>query len=969
MNANKTAFAMLLGVAFSLELTANDMSRFIQTTSNTSQDINPNLEGLHDSKHVQTIINSSSNHANFTSSKYTHYPTLSYANTYNIFNSSAHSSLTEQYFKQRHELIKRALNRRDIIQDQRYDLEILKREQSALNTLISLGANLSNNQPDIFKAVNALRSLKLKTNELNALTRVSVTKSSLNDALTSYNAIKDIKDSLTSAAILRKELNSLYQKSTEFVISAQHMMDNIHSVLGYGVMSDDIFELTSNSFNDIINNLENNIKSNLIKYKKNINNKNKNEVVHYIINNIFDAKLSIGEENEYLLDYDIDTNTISKILDTTLNNLDKVVNNKDKILKIILDSESNTNNKGYEYNKLNILDDINKKDKELNEIIIKLKPHISSLHFYSETTQINEYILKIDDVLSTIPQDDISMDKFIDKARRLDKSISNVKGTKELVKSTEQVLSYDYQKLVKIYEDAYNIATNSNYNKKLKDKIKELEAKEQKFKRINDLETNIVHMHIDLQNTYDDLIDNIDKIRALNDELNDIKTQIDKIGADNTDQKQMLKSRLDAVEKFIQSTQKDIDNSKRIVSEYAILLKAAKDEYNKLINLNLSPSQQNFYDNLKNSNSNYIVSEIISTNDESDIKSFISSLSSSLKTTNQILSAGSSFHPIYLNASLSTSTRLVKASNPYTNNLALAYAINKLSKDKFAISNNNTIAAQLNDYINSFKTSSNLYQSIMGGRGYVKSNKSSPLIYGITSGYDKLYDDTLLGIYASYAKSRLDSSIIDLKANHYNIGTYMRHYNNGFELDIKASLGYSNTNLKRGVKTKLGHSVNDGSYNSLNTNLELEYGYAYKINDDNFIKPIFGIGYYYLKNSDFSESGNLAMHFNKTRNKELSMKLGAEYRSYLSDRQYAYINLIGQKQIYKSSNDIVVNFIDSTAKFVLPSSNKSKQTYALMQTGLDIMVKPNLNLGINFGAKTNFKDGYYNGNFTIGWRW
>jgi|GEM_PF-684610 hypothetical protein len=343
-----------------------------------------------------------------------------------------------------------------------------------------------------------------------------------------------------------------------------------------------------------------------------------------------------------------------------------------------------------------------------------------------------------------------------------------------------------------------------------------------------------------------------------------------------------------------------------------------------------------------------------------DVADVARSLNNSFEQSFEALNKGTVANTINFSTSLATSTRLAKLSNPFNENLALASAISKLEGEKFA-DNGNSLSSVVKEYTNRYNYDNNLWGNISGGKAKLKGSANQDF-YGFTLGYDKAFDNTIVGGYFNYTKVEADASQVESKSNNYSLGVYSRSYFGQNELDATLSYGIGKNDLTRkSLNALVGDTT--GKYDSKFFGISVDYGYVFGIGNAKFIKPIFGLEYSFIKNDEFKENGGLPANFKATATKVLSAKLAAEFRAYADNGSYFYITPGLQRELAKSVDDGVISFVGST-KEVKYLANKEKATFFTLKTGAEFKITNNLSTNVNFGAKAKSKEQYYNG--TVG---
>ncbi|WP_141080394.1 autotransporter outer membrane beta-barrel domain-containing protein, partial [Campylobacter pinnipediorum] len=221
---------------------------------------------------------------------------------------------------------------------------------------------------------------------------------------------------------------------------------------------------------------------------------------------------------------------------------------------------------------------------------------------------------------------------------------------------------------------------------------------------------------------------------------------------------------------------------------------------------------------------------------------------------------------------------------PFNEDLALASAINKLSNDKFA-DNGDSVSSVIKSYTDRFNNDNNIWANVIGAKGKVK-DSSNPELHGFSIGYDRAFDNTIVGGYMTLAKSKADSSLINTKASNYQFGLYARTYIDNSEIDTRVSFGKAKNKIDRYVKSNGNVLTQNGKYDTAYTSLAVDYGYVMNLSDSLFMKPLVGLDYSHSKSKAFKESGDLALSFNGVTSKSLNAKLGLEFRKYVDNGNY-----------------------------------------------------------------------------------
>ena len=360
--------------------------------------------------------------------------------------------------------------------------------------------------------------------------------------------------------------------------------------------------------------------------------------------------------------------------------------------------------------------------------------------------------------------------------------------------------------------------------------------------------------------------------------------------------------------------------------------------------------------------SNARVEAIIAGEDADDIAEGVNELHSTLDSATKSLNKGNFTDIVIFNTNLATNTRLAKLSNPYNGNLALAYAVKNMAGEKFADNGSDALSSVVKEYTNRYNYDNNLWGNVFGGKAKVKDAANTD-VYGFTLGYDKAFDNTIVGGFFTLAKAQSDGNNVKNDADNYSFGVYTRSYFGQNELDSKFAYGFAKNTLK--TKTSL-IGDNEGKYDSKYFDIALDYGYVFDIGNAKFVKPIFGLEYTNLKNDSFTAGGPVDLNFAKTSVKTLNAKLGAEFRAYTEKGDYFYVTPGIERELSKSADDSVLNFAGS--RNVTFDADKKKYTYATLKTGAEFKITDSLSTNINFGVKARSKNQFYNGTLGLSYK-
>ncbi|WP_180376221.1 autotransporter outer membrane beta-barrel domain-containing protein [Campylobacter pinnipediorum] len=353
------------------------------------------------------------------------------------------------------------------------------------------------------------------------------------------------------------------------------------------------------------------------------------------------------------------------------------------------------------------------------------------------------------------------------------------------------------------------------------------------------------------------------------------------------------------------------------------------------------------------------LSDIIEDYDAEDIAMLGKMINKSLEDITSGFNHIDTIDAIISNTGLATNSRLAKLSNPLNDDLALAYAIKNLSDNKFA-DNGDTLSSVVKEYTNRFNYDSNLWGNIMGGKAKLKSQANTNT-YGFMLGYDKAFDNMIIGGYAGYTNAKSSSDALTTKSDNYHFGAYTRMYIDQNEIDAKVSYGKGKNKLDRKVIDPDFDA--NGKYDTNFFDASIDYGHIFDINNNSFMKPMIGLEYSHVSTKGFKETGKVPVSFKGTTVKTLSAKAAVEFRKYIANGNFLYITPGIQKELRKSMKDTQLAFVNSTEN-IKYASKKDKNTFFTLKTGAEMRLTDNLSTNINFGVKAKSESKYYNG--TVG---
>ncbi|MDL0088914.1 autotransporter domain-containing protein [Campylobacter gastrosuis] len=654
----------------------------------------------------------------------------------------------------------------------------------------------------------------------------------------------------------------------------------------------------------------------------------------------------------------------------------------------------------------NLQDKANKLKNELNILKQELDTTIKTNFELTNQAEKEKVILQNKkNILDELPTKISSLKDLIKQAETEIQSIEDKLNKKheELEKTTDESKKNSLKNDIETEKEKLNSKTDKVSNDK-----KELDRIQ---KEKNDLEQEIPNLEADIKDIENKAISLIPRAQNKQDQVDETREKLEKALDDisffsattETDAKQALdkskakkqeaQAELDKLKSEIEKLRsadnlnkniKDKQNAKNALEKAKEnLTKAtdenekqkAQDEMNKAEN-ELKKAQENQEKATKNRTEQLIKNGVISsgleaqiltslfgtnkdeianelTADDNTIKTTIKNATTSIKNTQQTLNQGITTELIKLNTDMATSTRLAKLSNPFNNDLALAYALNNIKGEFFADSAD-TLNNLVREYTNRFKYDNNLWANVMGGKGDNKNGTDSKL-YGFSTGYDKAFDNTIIGGFATIANSQLEADFVKNKAKNYQFGFYLRSFLDSNEIDTKISYGFAKNKFER-VQKEANHNA---KYNSNFFNASISYGYVFNVSSGTFLKPFIGFEYDKITNKAFNESGTYAINYEKTSASALSAKLGVELRNYISEGSYFYLTPNLKQEISKKVDDLKGAYVGSAYDFTVLADDK-KKTFVGGELGADFTITKNLSLNANLGIKARSDEKYYN---------
>ncbi|PAF41607.1 vacuolating cyotoxin family protein [Helicobacter sp. 11S03491-1] len=343
------------------------------------------------------------------------------------------------------------------------------------------------------------------------------------------------------------------------------------------------------------------------------------------------------------------------------------------------------------------------------------------------------------------------------------------------------------------------------------------------------------------------------------------------------------------------------------------------------------------------------------------LKSTINQLSSVSRKNNSTAA-------IRLATDVSKTNRLVKLSSTQSDMPTFADMLRELKGKHFADAKNNGIGL-IYKYANRSTYKNNLWATAIGAASFVDGGNST--LYGVNVGYDRFINNVIVGGYVAYAQGEYTGDIIRNRSYNANAGFYTRAYvgDSEFDFSISETVGINKEKLysQEEVFQPLNQKYH---YETYTTNINLNYGYVFGINDKSIVlKPQIGLSYYFIGATKFSgdvfnpSNEDLRVQANADKKQDITLNLAVETRQYLNHSSYWYfIAGVSRDLFLKSKGDQEVRFIgNNTLSY---KKGDGFNTYGSVTAGgeMELFRRIYINLGLGAKAGIAYKDININGN-------
>lgn len=313
-----------------------------------------------------------------------------------------------------------------------------------------------------------------------------------------------------------------------------------------------------------------------------------------------------------------------------------------------------------------------------------------------------------------------------------------------------------------------------------------------------------------------------------------------------------------------------------------------------------------------------------------DIKEGASSAANMSSSTSSVINT------MNLSNDMAISGRIAQANNPY-GNLAQGFA----GYEYAAVSGDLPLYYANNGYKNGF------WANAIGGLNKVEGEGGT--LVGLSLGFDKQLENTLVGFYLSYAMAGLNDKIVEQGADNIQVGVYTSFNQRDIEVNVKAygQVAVTETTAKRGA----GEA--EAKFTRLYGGVSANVGFIFALNNNKtFIKPYVGENYYYAHTPAYEESlqSDAALSVKSANNHALSFDVGVDLRQYFNENSFMYLTPSIERYVVNAGGDYTAGFIGSDTTFTIEGKSKTK-TYGQVLVGGNIALSDKLNVNLGLGVK------------------
>ncbi len=411
-----------------------------------------------------------------------------------------------------------------------------------------------------------------------------------------------------------------------------------------------------------------------------------------------------------------------------------------------------------------------------------------------------------------------------------------------------------------------------------------------------------------------------DSIQADIDALNALLADTDIVNAGDKDT--VLKTAQDKLnaQKVAAPSQKNSEIAAELGGENSDILLSAFGQYDNTGARDTNTKNAVALDILKNGGNGLV----------KDIKENAASSANMASSTSSIVNV------INLSNNMAIGGRIAQANNPFGNYASLdGLKLASLSGDMPLYYANN-------GFENGF------WANAVGGLNKIEGESGS--LYGLSLGFDKQLDSTLLGFYLSYAMANLNDKTVEQGSQNIQVGLYASFNQRDIEVNVKAygQTAITETTAYRGNDE---HNTAEARFNRLYAGISADVGAIFAFNENKtFIKPFVGENYYYAHTPAYKESGVAALDVASANNHALSFDVGVDVRHYFGANSFIYLTPSVERYVVNSGGDFTAGFLGSDTTFTIEGKSSTK-TYVQGLIGGNISLSDKFNINLGFGAK------------------
>lgn len=313
-----------------------------------------------------------------------------------------------------------------------------------------------------------------------------------------------------------------------------------------------------------------------------------------------------------------------------------------------------------------------------------------------------------------------------------------------------------------------------------------------------------------------------------------------------------------------------------------------------------------------------------------DIKEGASSAANMSSSTSSVINT------MNLSNDMAISGRIAQANNPYAN-LAQGFAGYTYAN----VEGDLPLYYANNGYKNGF------WANAIGGLNKVEGEGGT--LVGLSLGFDKQLENTLVGFYLSYTMAGLNDKIVEQGADNIQVGVYTSFNQRDIEVNVKAygQVAVTETTAKR------GKGEAEAKFTRLYGGVSANVGFIFALNNNKtFIKPYVGENYYYAHTPAYEESlqSDAALSVKSANNHALSFDVGVDLRQYFNENSFMYLTPSIERYVVNAGGDYTAGFIGSDTTFTIEGKSKTK-TYGQVLVGGNIALSDKLNVNLGLGVK------------------